>query len=403
MNNDNKLPVQEDWKYGISIIIPVYNTVEYLDECLQSILNQSFRDVEVICADDGSTDGSLEKLHEYADKYSNVKVLSAGHHCVSAVRSMGLEAARGKYIYFMDSDDYIVPDALQIMFDTSERDSLDVLYFDADSVFTPPELEREYDNYVNLYKRNHIYTGVKSGQELMTELEPNREYRVNAYLQFLNHSFLRRINADFNTKVIEHEDNLFTFEVMLQAERVECIDKMLYVRRIRGSSVVTRKTVFRNMYGVFCAAYRMALFAMTHELTPEVEISAANIISRAYSQAIHLAKELDKKELAKANYIPPLERFLYKYSFEPHALAVGGSIAKERRMANENAALHAEIEKLCAMAEQHGSVCGELDRTRRELTKAHAELSRISNSRSYKLAKSMANIHKRVKRFFIGK
>ena len=91
----------------ISIIIPVYNVEKYLDECLNSAANQTFENIEIICVNDGSTDGSLEILESHASKDKRIRIISQENKGVSSARNEGLDAARGKYIYFMDSDDYM--------------------------------------------------------------------------------------------------------------------------------------------------------------------------------------------------------------------------------------------------------------------------------------------------------
>lgn len=94
----------------VSIIVPVYNAEKYLGWCINSILKQSFRDIEVILADDGSTDGSLEICRRYAALDSRVRVLALENNGVSAARNAGMQAARGEFIQFVDSDDVVSPD-----------------------------------------------------------------------------------------------------------------------------------------------------------------------------------------------------------------------------------------------------------------------------------------------------
>lgn len=93
----------------VSVIIPVYNRMDYLAECLDSVLNQSHHTMEIILIDDGSTDGTLELCNQYAQKDSRVVVIAADHGGVSAARNLGLDAAKGSFIFFVDSDDVIHP------------------------------------------------------------------------------------------------------------------------------------------------------------------------------------------------------------------------------------------------------------------------------------------------------
>ena len=92
----------------ISVIIPVYNVEKYLRECLDSLLNQTFKDIEIICVNDGSTDGSLNILNEYASKDSRFIIINQNNQGLSAARNNGLNVAKGDYVAFLDSDDYIL-------------------------------------------------------------------------------------------------------------------------------------------------------------------------------------------------------------------------------------------------------------------------------------------------------
>ena len=97
----------------ISVIVPVFNVEKYLSNCLESILNQSVRDLEIICVDDGSTDGSLNILREFAKKDSRIKVLTKPNGGLSSSRNFGLDHANGDYVCFVDSDDELFPNAIE--------------------------------------------------------------------------------------------------------------------------------------------------------------------------------------------------------------------------------------------------------------------------------------------------
>ena len=118
----------------ISIIVPVYNSAKFLRPCLDSILGQTFRDFELLCVDDGSTDDSMRILMEYAKQDSRIKVLSRQNDGKGAAeaRNLGLSHAKGKYIQFLDSDDFFESDMLERMVEKAERFSLDMVICRAD-------------------------------------------------------------------------------------------------------------------------------------------------------------------------------------------------------------------------------------------------------------------------------
>ncbi len=113
-------------KPKISIIIPVYNVEKYLCECLDSILNQTFQDFEIICVDDGSTDETLEILKNYKNKDERVFVLQQHHSGAAEARTNGIRLARGKYIQFLDSDDYFEPTMLEELYNHAEKFGADL-------------------------------------------------------------------------------------------------------------------------------------------------------------------------------------------------------------------------------------------------------------------------------------
>ena len=97
----------------ISVIIPVYNVEKYLGQCLDSVVNQTFKDIEIICIDDGSTDSSLDILKKYAQIDSRIIIINSENNGVSEARNKGIERAKGDYIYFIDGDDYIDQQCLE--------------------------------------------------------------------------------------------------------------------------------------------------------------------------------------------------------------------------------------------------------------------------------------------------
>ena len=91
----------------VSIIIPVYNVEKYLKKCLDSVINQTLKDIEIICIDDGSTDSSYTILNEYAQKDNRFVILKQKNNGAGAARNKGIEIAKGEYLYFLDSDDFV--------------------------------------------------------------------------------------------------------------------------------------------------------------------------------------------------------------------------------------------------------------------------------------------------------
>lgn len=111
----------------VSVITPVYNVEAYLRQCLDSVLNQTLRDIEIICVDDGSTDGSAAILEEYAAKDSRIKVVKQENAGAGAARNAGLSVAKGEWLSILDADDEFSPNMLSEMVEAGERNSADVV------------------------------------------------------------------------------------------------------------------------------------------------------------------------------------------------------------------------------------------------------------------------------------
>lgn len=106
----------------VSVVIPIYNVEAYLDACVNSVINQSYQNIEIILVDDGSTDSSPQMCDSYAKKDSRIKVIHQPNAGLSMARNAGMACAIGSYIYFLDSDDYIAPNTIQILYEAIEKE-----------------------------------------------------------------------------------------------------------------------------------------------------------------------------------------------------------------------------------------------------------------------------------------
>lgn len=110
----------------VSIIVPVYNVERYLRKCLDSLVNQTLKDIEIICVNDGSTDSSLKILEQYAEKYSNIKIIDKVNEGQSEARNIGIECAIGEYLGFVDSDDYVDIDYFEKLYKAAKECNCDI-------------------------------------------------------------------------------------------------------------------------------------------------------------------------------------------------------------------------------------------------------------------------------------
>jgi len=302
-------------KCAISIIMPVYNTEAYLKECLDSILHQAFRDIELICVDDESTDGSLAVLRAYEAADSRVRAIAMPHGGQSAARNRGMREARGKYVYFMDSDDKLADGALETMYALIEERGVDVLYFDGEAFFDTEELAAAYGVYARRYKRPRAYREVVTGAELFTRMSKDNAYWVSPCLQIMRRDYMRSIGLQFQEGIL-FEDNISSLECMLQAGRASHENAVLFQRRIRENSTVTIARGFRHFYGYFACWIRMTAFASSRSYPPETRIELRRRLRGVRTHAIEHGVSIPAGELKENMRREPLvARCIYRAAF----------------------------------------------------------------------------------------
>ena len=146
----------------ISIIVPVYNVEKYLSTCLDSLINQTLKDIEIICVNDGSTDNSLNILNEYAKNDPRIIVINKENSGPGACRNLGIEKATGEYIQFADSDDWIEKETCEICYQKAIEYNVNMLSFNANEIHTKKTFPIHYynTNFLILKKFYHFFSNL---------------------------------------------------------------------------------------------------------------------------------------------------------------------------------------------------------------------------------------------------
>lgn len=300
----------------VSVVIPVYNTAPYLEECLTSILSQTLKSIEVICVNDGSTDDSLQILDSFAQKDQRMMILSQPNMGQSAARNLGLSYAKGKYVYFMDSDDRLDVKALEYLYSEAEKESLDILCFDATVFFECKELAKAYKSFFKgAYARPREYGDVYSGVQLLNLFHKDKAYYVAPWILFIRREYLNESNVRFYEGII-YEDNLFTLQALVAAKRTSHRKKAFFTRRIRAGSTMTQEKTFRHLYGYLICYIQMVNMWIDYACYPdaaeEINIERKlvfNAVKRYYNQ-------LDSNERSRAAELNKVE-----YAFLSHVIS----------------------------------------------------------------------------------
>ena len=282
----------------ISVIIPVYDVEEYLEACLDSLLLQTLKEIEIICIDDESPDNSLAILNRYAEKDDRIKVLSQKNQGQGMARSKGFSTARGAYIYFMDSDDYLTVDtALETMYSNCVQDDLDFLSFNFKQVGLVEE------DCVRDIAANVIMDGKNYMQE--------EGVFVMLWLRLYKKSFLDGMDTLF-TPYIQHDDAEFFPRMCYRAKKVKHIEDILIAWRQRQDSRTRSPLNEAKIAGLITAVKR---YLELSDIEPNPEIStffhkrALIMLFETYSRILGLGydKSVDYSALFTSSGFSRLE------------------------------------------------------------------------------------------------
>ena len=241
--------------HTVSFILPVYNVENYLHPCLDSILNQSLTDYEILLVNDGSTDDSLSICREYEANYDFIRVLDQPNRGVSAARNYGLREARGKYICFMDADDFYKEDFAKDFYEICEREQLDIIrgfyrYYDEETQTFRDEPE----------KKLSYYNQVLSGGEFLELSIREHANEVVPVGGFFRREHLLKNDIRFPEGIIFEEDQIFFLEALLKSPtRVMQTPVEFYVYRKRAGSATTTPTLKKAQDVGFIVEQELAL------------------------------------------------------------------------------------------------------------------------------------------------
>lgn len=209
----------------VSIIIPVYNVEMYLRICIESVIKQTYEQLEILLVDDGSTDSSPEICDEYAQKDSRIRVIHKPNGGLSDARNTGIDAATGEFLFFVDSDDYIHPSAVSTLAELMQEEKADTVIGSYQKI----------DDYVlpgRLAGNTFIYAG---GEEIL-ELYKNQKADATVAVAKL---YDRKLFQDVRFPVGKvHEDEFVTYRILFASKRIVYTEKVIYYYLQRQGSIM---------------------------------------------------------------------------------------------------------------------------------------------------------------------
>lgn len=217
----------------ITVIVPVYNVEKYLEDCIKSIINQTYANIEIILVDDGSTDGSLNICKQYATEDSRITIIQQENHGVSYARNKGIEIAKGNYITFIDSDDWIEKEFIETLYNEAKEKKADVTICG-------------YNRIIGKNKEKIHFAGEKhdfnSNEYSIKVLNPQTGFGF-CHMKLIKRKCIDKVRFDEGLTV--GEDALFNMEIAKNIGKAILVEKRLYNYRINENSVVKK---FDNNY-----------------------------------------------------------------------------------------------------------------------------------------------------------
>ena len=201
----------------VSIIVPVYNVEDYIEKCLDSLVNQTLKEIEIIVVNDGSTDSSLEKIEKFAQQDSRIIIINQENQGQGAARNSGLNIAKGEYIGFVDSDDYVDLDFYEKLYNAAKNNDADI---SAASILK----HKKYKRFNLLYKKQICAKTTKDKIKVAKDRKGRFFYVWN---RLYKNKFLKQENLAFSTGIY-YEDVMFSAKAILAANMIICISNTYY-------------------------------------------------------------------------------------------------------------------------------------------------------------------------------
>lgn len=220
----------------VSVIIPVYNSEKYISECLDSVLNQTFKDIEIICIDDGSTDKSFDILNRYNIKEKRITLLTQKNLGQSVARNKALEIAKGEYIYFLDSDDYIEPNLIEECIKKLDETQAGLICFNTEVVG---------DTSSRLFKRAEKYALLKFSGLLTLTGEVRDTLNVYLWNKMFRNDIIQKYKLRFPQNLC-YEDISFSKSYFLMVDKIYMDMRRFYHYRIHENSIMTTTYKTKN-------------------------------------------------------------------------------------------------------------------------------------------------------------
>lgn len=291
----------------VSIIIPVYNVGKYIGKCLESCVTQTYQNLEIICVYDPSSDNSLFVLEEFAKKDGRIKVIKNGKRGgLSLARNLGFNQAKGKYIYYLDGDDYIKINAMEKLYAYAERYGTECIFFNSDTCREAEGLSAP----IVRHGLKSISEQIQDGPSLYKIFMDNNVYSGSPWSRFWSKDFLTKNNLIFENELWKSEEIVFCLKAILLGKRMMAVDEVYHVYRRHGES---GSVEFDAMYMIcqFKAYCNLLDFWGRHQFGEDIDRRISNYLKNILVRAKRVYFRT-RSDICENDFREGIERHLFQ-------------------------------------------------------------------------------------------
>ena len=293
----------------VSVIIPVYNVEKYLRECLDSLINQSLKDIEIICVNDGSTDSSLDILNEYKEKDNRFTVITQKNINAGVARNTGLKVATGEYLSFLDSDDIFEPNMLEEMYNTAVKDGSDTVI--CNFYLYCNETKKSSWNFriADKFVKKSPFSPLDVKDEIFNISSPN------AWTKLFKHSLFTDNNLQFVSTMCSNDITCVDTALAL-SKKISVIDKpFIHYRLVQTNNLTARRVKYPDSFLV--AAQQLENNLKRFKVYHTFEQSFITSMKNAYNWEVSCCdkkQKLEREKLARKILSANLFKIIYNKS-----------------------------------------------------------------------------------------
>ncbi|MCL2547433.1 MAG: glycosyltransferase [Oscillospiraceae bacterium] len=289
----------------VSIVMPCYNVEKYVIEAIESVINQTLTDIEIICVNDGSTDNTPAILEQYAQKDERITIINQANQGLSAARNAGFFHATGEYVYFFDSDDILELNAMECLYDRASSTNSQIVMFNASVIYENKELQSKFSGFQQGVCANLDLPDVYKGDDFLCMIPEETILRLDAWRLLIERKYLLDHGLTFKVGIL-HESVLFSPQALLLCQRVSFINEKLIRYRIRENSIMTRPYHFARLQGAHHVLVGLLAFLTKHEAS--INSAAMNVMKGRllWLQQYLGGQKLPVDEMVMPRYEEPL-------------------------------------------------------------------------------------------------